>query len=62
MLLEKDVMLMFDEKCMLAFQILKSTIVSAPIIITLDRSALFELICDTSDYVIRAILGQKNKK
>ena len=62
MLLEKDVPFMFDEKCMMAFQALKSALVSTLVIITLDWNALFELMSNASDYAIRAILGQRRNK
>ena len=62
MLLEKDVPFMFDKKCLLAFQTLKSALVSSPIIITPNWNAPFELMCDASDYTIRALLRQRRAK
>ena len=56
MLLEKDVPFMFDENCLLAFQTLKKTLISAPIIITPNWSFLFDMMCDASDYAIRVVL------
>ena len=58
-LLNKDVVLAFDEDCLEAFNILKTRLVSAPVIIALDWGQEFELICDVSDYVVGAVLGQR---
>ena len=43
-LLNKDVVLAFDEDCLEAFNILKTRLVSAPVIIALDWGQEFELI------------------
>jgi hypothetical protein len=51
----------FDEKCLAAFQTLKSTLVSAPIIQPPDWSQPFKIICDASDYVVGAVLGQRKE-
>jgi hypothetical protein len=51
----------FDEKCLVAFWILKSASVSAPIIQSLDWSQPFEIMCDTSDYTIGAVLGERKE-
>ncbi|KAJ8774225.1 hypothetical protein K2173_009656 [Erythroxylum novogranatense] len=61
-LLEKDVPFKFDENCMLAFQVLKEKLVSSPIIVAPDWSRPFELMCDTSDYVVGAVLGPRYNK
>ena len=47
---------------MQAFSVLKDRLVSAPIIVTPDWDIPFELICDTSDYAIEAVLGHKRKR
>jgi hypothetical protein len=57
--LQKDVAFNSDEKCLTAFRTLKSALVSAPIIQPLDWSQPFEIMCDTSDYVVGAVLGQR---
>jgi hypothetical protein len=57
-LLQKDVAFDFDEKCLAAFRTLKSALVSAPIIQHPDWSQPFEIMCDASDYVVGAVLGQ----
>jgi hypothetical protein len=57
-LLAKDVP--FELK---AFETLKLTLTSAPIIQPLDWSLPFEIMCDASDYAVGAVLGQyKDKK
>jgi hypothetical protein len=60
-LFQKDVDFDFDEKCLKAFQTLKSALVSAPIIQPPDWSQPFEIMCDASDYGVAAILGQKKE-
>jgi hypothetical protein len=60
-LLQKDVAFDFDEKCLAAFQTLKSVLVSAPIIQPPDWSQPFKIMCDTSDYAVGAVLGQRKE-
>jgi hypothetical protein len=60
-LLQKDVAFDFDEKCLAAFRTLKSALVIAPIIQPLDWSQPFEIMCDASDYVVGAVLGQRKE-
>lgn len=52
----------FDVACLHAFLELKKNIVSAPIIVAPDWCSLFELMCDASDMVVGAILGQQRDK
>ena len=61
-LLEKDAKFVFDESCRSAFEEIKSILVSAPIILTPDWSNEFEIMCDGSDYAMRAVLGQRTEK
>lgn len=61
-LLEKDVPFRFDETCLSVFEELKKRLVSAPIVIAPDWSLSFELMCDASDYAVRAVLGQRHGK
>ncbi|CAL9024924.1 unnamed protein product, partial [Prunus brigantina] len=61
-LLAKDVVFHFDKDCVNAFNILKRELTSAPIIMAPDWSLPFELMCDASDYVIGAVLGQRVNK
>ena len=58
-LLCKDNSFHFNDECLIAFDRLKKELTSAPIIISPDWSLPFELICDASDYVVEAVLGQK---
>ena len=51
----------FNEQCVQAFSILKDKLVSTPIVVAPDWDLLFELMCDASDYAIRAVLGQKRE-
>jgi hypothetical protein len=60
-ILQKDMAFDFDEKCLAAFRTLKSALVSAPIIQPLDWSQPFEIMCDASDYVVGAVLGQRKE-
>ena len=52
----------FDEQCVQGFSVLKDTLISAPIVVTLDWDLPFELMCDASDYAIGAVLGQKRER
>ena len=55
-LLEKDANFDFDESCRFAFEEIKSRLVSAPIMLTLDCNNEFEIMCDASDYAMGAVL------
>jgi hypothetical protein len=62
-LLAKDAPFEFNDECLNAFQILKKSLISAPIIQPLDWSLPFEIMCDASDYAVGAVLGQtKDRK
>ena len=52
----------FDEQCVQAFSVLKDRLISAPILVIPDWDLPFELICDASDYAIKAVLGQKRER
>ncbi|GJS94164.1 reverse transcriptase domain-containing protein [Tanacetum coccineum] len=58
-LLEKDTSFEFNDECQNAFKILKEKPTCAPMIVSPNWSLLFELICDASDFVVGAILDQK---
>ena len=58
-LLEKGEKFEFDEACKSAFEEIKSRLIIAPIMATLDLSKNFEIMCDSSDYVTRAVLRQR---
>jgi hypothetical protein len=62
-LLGKYVPFEFDDACLNYFNIIKEALISAPIIQPPDWSLPFEIICDASDYVVGAVLGQtKDRK
>ncbi|GJW58791.1 reverse transcriptase domain-containing protein [Tanacetum coccineum] len=61
-LLEKNTPLIFLEDCILAFQTLKKKLTEAPILIAPNWDQPFEIMCDTSDYAIGAVLGQRIEK
>ena len=58
-LLEKDAHFVFDDNCLKEFQLIKEKLVFAPIVIVLDWSEPFKIMCDASDYVVGAVLGQR---
>ncbi|XP_070043172.1 uncharacterized protein [Nicotiana tomentosiformis] len=61
-LLEKDVPFKFDDACLKALDQLKKKLVSVPIIVAPNSNEPFELMCDTSDGAIGAVLGQRRSK
>ncbi|GJR02754.1 reverse transcriptase domain-containing protein, partial [Tanacetum coccineum] len=61
-LLEKDTPIEFNDECHNAFKLLKEKLTCAPMIVSPNWNLLFELICDASDFAVRAILGQKDDK
>ena len=61
-LLIKDTRFEFSDECLHPFETLKKKLISAPIIVSPDWNLPFELMCDASDYVIGAVLGQRKDK
>ena len=61
-LLEKDANFDFDESYRSAFEEIRSRLVLAPIMLTPDWNNEFEIMCDASDYVMGAVLGQRIEK
>ena len=61
-LLEKDAKFDFDELCKAVFDEIKFGLVTTPIMVTLDWNKEFEIMCDTSDYAMGAVLGQRTEK
>ena len=61
-MLEKDAKFDFDEACKDAFDEIKSILVTTPIMVTLDWSKEFKIMCDASDYVMGVVLGQRTEK
>ena len=60
-LLNKNVPFNFIDECLLAFNKFKKELISASIIASPDWSLPFELMCDASDFAVRAYLGQKRE-
>ena len=61
-LLQKYVPFVFDDDCVESFEILKRALITAPIIQPPDWNLPFEIMCDASDYVVGAVLGQRVDK
>ncbi|XP_014519721.1 uncharacterized protein LOC106776764 [Vigna radiata var. radiata] len=61
-LLVKDTPFVMSKECVQAFNVLKSNLISAPVIVAPDWSKDFELMCDASDYAIGVVLGQRREK
>ncbi|CAN6679432.1 unnamed protein product [Malus baccata var. baccata] len=61
-LLQKDVAFDFNKECTASFKQLKELLTTTPIIVPLDWSLPFELMCDASDYALGAVLGQRKEK
>jgi hypothetical protein len=57
-LLVKETPFIFYEECKQAFGVLKKILTSTPVIQPPKWGAPFEIMCDTSDYAVGAILGQ----
>ncbi|XP_019261991.1 PREDICTED: uncharacterized protein LOC109239853 [Nicotiana attenuata] len=60
--LEKYHLFVFSDDSGVAFEELKKRLVYSPIIVAPDWEQPFELMCDASDYVVGAVLGQRNEK
>ncbi|XP_027155287.1 uncharacterized protein LOC113755768 [Coffea eugenioides] len=58
-LLQKDVAFDFTEECKVAFDRLKESLTSPPVIQPPDWSLPFEIMCEESDYTVGAVLGQR---
>jgi len=61
-LLTKDNIFEWNKHCEEAFVKLKNLLTSAPVIKPPDWSLPFEIMCDASDYVVGAVLGQRKDK
>ena len=61
-LLEKNAKFEFDEACKSAFEEIKARLIIASIMATPDWSRNFEIMCETSDYAMGIILGQRTEK
>jgi hypothetical protein len=61
-LLQKDIPFVFDDDCLEAFETLKKALIYTPIVQPPDWTLTFESMCDASDYVVGAVLGQRVDK
>ncbi|XP_057418149.1 uncharacterized protein LOC130712328 [Lotus japonicus] len=61
-LLEKEAPFTFDENCLKAFESIKKSLVTAPVIVAPDWSLPFEIMCDASDLALGAVLCQKKER
>jgi hypothetical protein len=50
------------EECLQAFHTLKMALISAPVIQPPDWHLSFEIMCDSSNYAVGAVLGQSKDK
>ena len=58
-LLLKDAKFVWDERCQKSFEQLKQFLKTAPIVRVPNWQLPFEVMCDTSDFAIRVVLGQR---
>ncbi|GJS96733.1 reverse transcriptase domain-containing protein [Tanacetum coccineum] len=58
-LLAKDTPFEFNDECHNAFKLLKEKLTCAPMIVSLNWNLPFKLMCDASDFAVRAILDRK---
>ncbi|GJW53485.1 reverse transcriptase domain-containing protein [Tanacetum coccineum] len=61
-LLEKDTPFEFDDECQKAFESLKEKLTCAPMIVSPNWNLPIEIMCDASDFIVGAVLGQKDGK
>ena len=60
-LLKKDAIFSFDEAYMITFDEIKNKLIEAPIVVAPNWGESFEIMCDTSDYAVGAVLGQRRE-
>ena len=61
-LLTKEVPFAWSQACEAAFDKIKTMLVSHPIMRSPNWDLPFEIMCDASDYAIRAVFGQREDK
>ncbi|KAL4376915.1 hypothetical protein GQ457_02G025430 [Hibiscus cannabinus] len=61
-LLQQNQPFVFDKECQSAFEELKMRLTSAPVLVPTDWTSPFEILCDASDHVVGAALGQRRGK
>ena len=58
-LLVKDAKFIWDDRCQRSFEELKLFLTTTPIVRAPNWKLPFEVMCDTSDFAIEAVLGQR---
>ncbi|GJZ91574.1 reverse transcriptase domain-containing protein [Tanacetum coccineum] len=61
-LLDKETPFLFSKECMESFEILKTKLTEALILVAPDWDLPFEIMCDASDFAMGAVLGQRKDK
>ncbi|XP_073120647.1 uncharacterized protein [Henckelia pumila] len=62
-LLEKDSNFIFDDDCLQAFEKIKESLITTPIMVVPDwKKPFHELMCDASEYAVGAFLGHQREK
>ncbi|GKB05102.1 reverse transcriptase domain-containing protein [Tanacetum coccineum] len=61
-LLEKETPGFFSKECMVSFEILKTKLTEARILVAPDWDLPFKIMCDASNFAMGAILGQRKDK
>ena len=61
-ILEKDIPFIFSDECVYSFNLWKEKWTTTPIRVAPDWTFPFELMCDASDFVVGAVLGQKKNQ
>ncbi|GJY12729.1 reverse transcriptase domain-containing protein [Tanacetum coccineum] len=61
-LLEKYTPFKFNDECHKAFNLLKQKLTCTPVIVSPNWNFPFALMCDASEFVVGAVLGQKDGK
>ena len=60
-MLAKDATFEFDDACLEAFDILKKPLISAPVLQPPNWQQPFKVMCDASNFVVGAVLGQRKE-
>ena len=58
----KDIKFDFTPDCLKSFEEIKSALITTPIVQAPDWSLPFEIMCDSSDFAVGAVLGQRREK
>ncbi|GJY12904.1 reverse transcriptase domain-containing protein [Tanacetum coccineum] len=61
-LIGKETPFIFSKECIKVFNTLKKKLTEALVLVAPDWDLSFEIICDASDYVVGAVLGQRKTK